>query len=49
MNTIAVRMDYSASDYDFIGNYGQHSSAKPVFQKIKLLPTIPSVSYTWLF
>lgn len=44
MNVIAVRLDYS--DYydpahpDYI---------KPVFQKIHLLPIIPSVSYTWLF
>lgn len=44
MNVIGVRLDYS-SDYD-PSNPGY---IKPVFQKIHLLPIIPSVSYTWLF
>lgn len=47
LNTIAVRLDYSnnvewnpeTKDYDL----------KPAYQKIKLIPLIPSVSYTWLF
>lgn len=43
MNTIAVRLDYS----DHVAPNGQ--SYGPTFQKIKLLPIIPSVSYTWLF
>lgn len=40
MNTVAVRRDY---DYDS-DYYG-----RPAFQKVKLLPIIPSVSYTWQF
>lgn len=46
MNVIAVRRDYSNTmvplpngDFDY----------KPVFQKIRLIPIIPSVSYTWIF
>lgn len=50
MNVIGVRLDYSDYDYDIIQTpNGQQTTIKPVFQKIKLLPTIPSVSYTWLF
>lgn len=41
MNTIAVRRD---SNFSYEGN-----ASVPVFQKIKLIPIIPSVSYTWLF
>lgn len=46
MNTIAVDRDYSDSfvvgdKYEFISN--------PVFRKIRLIPIIPSVSYTWIF
>lgn len=40
MNVIAVRRDYSDLDY---------SGLRPVFQKVRLLPFIPSVSYTWEF
>lgn len=44
MNVIAVRLDYSdIYDPSIPGHY------RPVFQKIHLLPVIPSVSYTWLF
>lgn len=39
VNTIAVRRDYAAKD----------QSGRPVFQKVKLLPIIPSISYTWIF
>lgn len=42
LNTIAVRRDYS--DVYFAGDSGH-----PKFQKIKLIPLIPSVSYTWTF
>ena len=51
MNTIAVRMDYSNSQFISAPDENGYYSYKmiPVFQKIKLLPTIPSVSYTWLF
>lgn len=45
MNTIAVRRDYSS---DYIFDNGNIISI-PKFQKIKLIPIIPSVSYTWLF
>ena len=55
MNVMAVRLDYSDKDYMYYdgsygnGNVSYTSSSKPVFQKIRLLPTIPSISYTWLF
>lgn len=44
MNAIGVRRDYD-SYQDQNGTW----QTKPVFQKIKLLPIIPSVSYTWIF
>lgn len=44
MNTIAVRRDYRED-----GNWNDGWQLNPVFQKIKLIPIIPSVSYTWLF
>ncbi|MDE7119462.1 MAG: TonB-dependent receptor [Muribaculaceae bacterium] len=37
MNTVAIRRAYD------------RSGRRPVFQKVKLLPVIPSVSYTWQF
>lgn len=47
MNVIGVRLDYKEEYY---ANYDEYKSTlRPVFQKIRLLPTIPSVSYTWLF
>lgn len=47
MNTIAVRRDYSDNPtYDPVTGKTDYL---PVFQKIKLIPVIPSVSYTWLF
>ncbi len=50
MNTIAVRLDYSTKVYAANIQNGYYSySLKPTFQKLKLIPTIPSVSYTWLF
>ncbi|MDE7438232.1 MAG: hypothetical protein K2M93_07070, partial [Muribaculaceae bacterium] len=49
MNTIAVRMDYSDQPSIIINNGEIEYVYKPVFQKIKLLPVIPSISYTWLF
>ncbi len=45
MNTIAVIRDYRDTDY-----YNPYDdSIVPVFKKVKLLPIIPSVSYTWIF
>lgn len=38
INTVAVRLSYSDKS-----PYG------PVFQKVKFLPLIPSISYTWQF
>ncbi len=46
MNTIGVMHDYSGRfDFDSNGNIVSY----PAFQKIKLIPIIPSVSYTWTF
>ncbi len=47
MNTIAIIRDYSNSSYDY-DQYG-NIDHKPAFKKLKLIPIIPSVSYTWLF
>lgn len=50
INTIAVRRDY-ANDYQWVTDQwgNQTMTLRPVFQKVKLIPVIPSVSYTWLF
>ena len=45
MNVIAVRLDYNINDATEENGY----RGRPVFQKIRLIPIIPSVSYTWLF
>ncbi|MDE6653687.1 MAG: hypothetical protein K2K37_04795, partial [Muribaculaceae bacterium] len=47
MNVIAVRRDVADwnSYYDENGNY--HSDN--VFQHVRAIPIIPSVSYTWIF
>lgn len=47
MNTIAIRCGYK----EVFENTpdGWTYTSKPVFQKVKLLPIIPSVSYTWQF
>lgn len=42
VNTIGVIRDYKTSE-------GIGESLQPTFQKIKLLPIIPSASYTWIF
>lgn len=47
MNTIAVRRDYAVDSY-FDPSTGSFT-IRPEFQKVKLIPVIPSVSYTWLF
>ena len=52
MNTIAIQ---TGDKYDY--QYTQVGDnvwtvdwvSKPVFQKMKLIPVIPSISYTWLF
>lgn len=43
MNTIGVRRAWR--DVRVNGS----TVSRPVFQKIKILPIIPSISYTWLF
>ena len=50
MNTIGVYAEYSDKNYyEYPSGWGTQHDLKPVFKKIKLLPVIPSVSYTWLF
>ena len=54
MNTIAITTGYSRTSikYTPIGdNFWiiETQDSKPIFQKFKLLPIIPSVSYTWQF
>lgn len=48
MNTIAIRRGHTDSAW-INSNTGYHWDSHPVFQKVKLLPIIPSISYTWLF
>lgn len=47
MNTIAVRRSYR--DMTEYTPNGVYHTAVPVFQKVKLLPILPSISYTWQF
>ncbi len=47
MNTIAIKRGYW--DVVEITPDGVSYTAHPVFQKVKLLPIIPSISYTWQF
>lgn len=47
MNTIGIRYGYR--DYVEPRPNGQTYMSKPVFQKVKFLPVIPSISYTWQF
>lgn len=54
MSTVAVVTGYSDSSYKWVeGENGLwteiYEPGKPVFQKLKLIPIIPSVSYTWIF
>lgn len=50
MNVIAVRRDYSDSYETVTWPDGSVSyTSRPVFQYVRLLPFIPSVSYTWEF
>lgn len=47
MNTVAVKRgfrDITVSEPGY-----QYVTSKPVFKRVKLLPVIPSFSYTWLF
>ena len=47
MNTIAVRRD--VADNLILDSETNVMRVEHVFQKIKLIPVIPSISYTWLF
>lgn len=47
LNTIAIRRAYK--EVHEMTEYGYVGSSVPVFQKVKLLPIIPSISYTWQF
>ncbi|MDE6301914.1 MAG: TonB-dependent receptor plug domain-containing protein [Muribaculaceae bacterium] len=47
MNTIAIRRGWR--DIIEYTPAGAHMTSEPVFQKVKLLPVIPSISYTWQF
>lgn len=47
MNTIAIKQGYKEVVEQT--PYGVSYTTKPVFEKVKLLPIIPSVSYTWQF
>ncbi len=47
MNTIAVRRSYRTEVE--VRPDGLSYVSRPVFQKVKLLPVIPSISYTWQF
>ncbi len=52
MNTVAITTGYKdLSTYTQIGDYtwSVEFKSKPVFQKMKLIPVIPSISYTWIF
>lgn len=54
MNTVAIVTDYTNGEYIFKpvedGLWmGEYLPGKPVFRKLKLIPVIPSFSYTWLF
>ncbi|MDE5940808.1 MAG: hypothetical protein K2H14_01725, partial [Muribaculaceae bacterium] len=47
MNTVAIRRGFKETA-EITPNGVAHRS-EPVFQKVKLLPVIPSISYTWQF
>ena len=52
MNTIAITTgSVNQTKYEEVGDnvWDVVQESKPVFQKMKLIPTIPSISYTWLF
>ncbi|MDE6399815.1 MAG: hypothetical protein K2M27_10535 [Muribaculaceae bacterium] len=47
LNTVAIYRGHR--DVVEMTDAGYFSTSKPVFQKIKFLPIIPSISYTWEF
>lgn len=46
MNTVAIRRTYKVTGGS---SWNSEMVVRPVFQKVKLLPIIPSISYTWQF
>jgi hypothetical protein len=47
MNTVAVKR---GTQDIIVSNPGEYYiTSEPVFKRVKLLPVIPSISYTWLF
>ena len=49
LNTIGVQRDYVFDYSQWNSSSGYIISDRPVFKKIRLIPIIPSVSYTWIF
>lgn len=51
LNTIAISRGYTLrwEHFESEGNYGEIKVSRPAFQKVTLLPIIPSISYTWIF
>ena len=52
MNTVAITTGYKDySKYTQVGDniWNIEYKSEPVFRKMKLIPVIPSISYTWLF
>lgn len=47
MNTAAVKRGYR--DVEVKTPNGIYITSEPVFKRVKLLPIIPSISYTWQF
>lgn len=47
MNTVAVKRGTQDIAVSKPGEY--YITSEPVFKRVKLLPVIPSISYTWLF
>ena len=47
MNTVAVKRGTRDVEVSTPNEY--YITSEPVFKRVKLLPVIPSISYTWLF
>ncbi len=47
LNTVAVKR--GTQDVEIHGPDGTYTINEPVFKRVRLLPVIPSFSYTWLF
>lgn len=50
MNTIAIKRGYTSDIREVAWGSGRYEPySRPIFLKVKLLPIIPSISYTWNF